>query len=240
MKPTVKNAVSLFAVIAVTVSVPAFSKDATVDFDNGVNVKTVLAGIKANNDSFQIPAVPLQQAAKPTQEMHSAQLADNTNVKVLPDSVLSQYMLALTTTDPSSKRDVLNLLSNANDAVKTNYLNSHLNGQVLMREPAEPWLILPNGNVGKLSLGTNISRGMCIKSHTETRCGNKTVCKYVCVAAGAAAGYVAGTVTTGGIAGGAAASAGVAVAGQVCQDVCENVQDCAPVQICDDEAPFPD
>ena len=68
MNPTVKNAVWMFAMLAITAAVPAFSADTNFNFDQGINVKTVLAGIQANNDSSPVPAVTAQftEESRPT------------------------------------------------------------------------------------------------------------------------------------------------------------------------------
>ncbi len=61
--------------------------------------------------------------------------------------------------------------------------------------------------------------------HTETRCAQKQVCRFVCsVAGGAVGGAVAGGVGTG---------AAVAAGNQVCSQLCEFVPDCVTQYACD-------
>ena len=199
-----KNAVSLFAVLAVTASVPAFSQNTTVNFDQGVNSKAVLATARAtvaSNDS----TVPVVSQPVVVAKDNANQSAAKT-MQPISDNDMNFYLRALGTFGQNPD-EIGRLLTSGSCADKEVFLAQHANGMIIIHESTPPETI------------TRGSLNVCTNWVDTQVCSNQQICQVVCAAAGGAAGPFVG---------GAGTGAGIGIATQVCKNVCSSVPQCSP------------
>ena len=135
MKPTVKNAVWMFAMIAVTASVPAFSQDAAVNFDQGVSAKAVLltAKAKVEMNETDVPASPIPSTVYNNAENTpgTSQSSDGTGpqlfvlkdlLKDLPAADRSEFIGSLVFSNGHVVSAASDLLSKTLDNDKVNHI----------------------------------------------------------------------------------------------------------------------